>query len=104
MGKYLENNNYSRMPVVLNKFQFYILRVIGVVRKLKEAIILSKIKEEPKTSDELAVSMKIEKSNITKSLSTMKKSGLVKGRGLYMITNKGKVHFNNTVRKISGRR
>ncbi|MBS3051241.1 MAG: ArsR family transcriptional regulator [Candidatus Aenigmarchaeota archaeon] len=73
-----------------------------MVRTLKDAIILSKLKEEPKTSEQIAQSMRLEKKNITKSLSTMKRSGLVRGRGLYMITNKGRMHFDNTLRKIDG--
>ena len=76
---------------------------MGVVRTLKDAIILSKLKEEPRTSDEIAFSMKIEKSNITRSLSSMKKSGLVRGRGHYFLTSKGVKHFYTTIKKIDGR-
>ncbi len=72
-----------------------------MVRKLKEAIILSQLKETPRTSGQIAESMRIEKSHITKSLSTMKKSGLVRGSGLYSITSKGRIHFDNTLRKIN---
>ena len=74
-----------------------------MVRTLKDAIILSNLKEEPRTSEQIAQSMKLEKNHVTKSLSTMKKSGLVRGRGLYRITSKGRTHFNNTLRKIDGR-
>ena len=73
-----------------------------MVRTLKDAIILSEIKETPKTSEQIAESMKISKPHVTKSLSAMKKSGLVRGRGTYVITSKGRTHFDNTLRKIDG--
>ena len=73
-----------------------------MVRTLKDAIILSKLKKKPRTSVEIASSMDIEKSNVTKSLSKMKKSGLVKGRGYYFLTDKGENHFYTTIKKIDG--
>ena len=74
-----------------------------MVRTLKDAIILSQLRE-PKTSKEIADSIRLGKSSVTKSLTKMKKSGLVKGRGYYFLTNKGETQFDNTIRKISGER
>ena len=76
--------------------------MVDVVRTLKDAIILSQLRDKPRTSVEIAASMNIVKSSITKSLRNMKRSGLVKGRGYYFLTDKGKIHFYGAYKKISG--
>ena len=75
-----------------------------MVRMLRDAIILSKLKEQPRTKEQIAISMNIDRSNIERSIRAMKRSGLVKGRGHYFLTNKGETHFYSTIRKIDRRR
>ena len=73
-----------------------------MVRTLKDAIILSRLKDKPRTKDDIAASMNIGRSSIDRSIRTMKKSGLVKGRGYYFLTDKGKMHFYDAYKKING--
>ena len=74
-----------------------------MVRMLRDAIILSKLKEQPRTKEQIAISMNIDRSNIERSIRAMKRSRLVRGRGHYFLTNKGEIHFYSTIRKIDRR-
>ena len=77
---------------------------VGMVRTLKEAMILSQLKERPRQSEELASAIGLGKSNISKTLREMKRLGLVRGGNAYSITNKGRDSFDDVCARISGRR
>ena len=72
----------------------------GVVSTVKEAIILAMLKEEDRSSNELADVLGLNKAIITKSLGSMKKLGLVDGWGMYSITEKGRTHVDEAFSRI----
>lgn len=75
-----------------------------MVRTLKEAIILSQLRDKPKTTGEIAATIGIGKSHVSRSLNEMKRLGLVRGSRAYFITNKGLDSFDKTCAQISGKR
>lgn len=77
------------------------------VVNLRDAIILALLKDNFRTKQEIAESMKIAKTNTGKSLNLLKSFGLVQrktinGKEIYFITDDGRNALQNVYRKIEG--